>query len=619
MKIVEIIPITRGIFKESLTYFTAQDIKEGQIIDVPLRKKNIPALVVSSKDISSAKTQIKSADFKLRKISKTTQRELFHHEFITSAEETAKYFVAHTGDVLKSLVPKAILESEEVVNKTLPKKGGKISECIIQLPKEKRVEEIKDLISKEFKNKKSVLILTPTIQSAEDIFESLKETQNPFLYHSSLSNKKILDIWENVEKAQSPILVIGTASIFCLPTKEIGLIIIEEESSPYYKQHQKPFINTKFFASNFAKNIKSNLVFSDSLLSLETMHKYGAKKPSAFSPPKTNPSTTPQQKIVDMKKKKDFKILSNSLISLIKQSQEKDYKTFILASRRGISQTTICQDCERIVLCSNCNSHITLHKPKEEKDNFFLCHNCNQKRDALEKCKNCDSWNLKNIGIGIELIEEEIKKEFPKIKIFKIDKDTTKTPAQIKKAVESFYNTPKSILLGTPASIPYLKKVDNSAIVSIDSLLSIPNFNTNEEVLRTITKIREVTKKKFLIQTRDIEQPFLEIVESQDLQKFYKKEISQRKQFNYPPFGVIVKITIESRHYNSKKDIEKLGNLIKEYEHYILPTKPVNKNFSKTNIIIKIPSKNWVDENLLRILTQLPKNFEININPDNLN
>ena len=111
MKILEVIPIARGINTDTLSYFSGNDIPIGSIIKVPLRKRIVPALVINSKDVEESKTEIKNSSFSLKKIEKVKHNNLLSKKFVDAAEETANYYVGTIGSVLNSIVPKALLEN----------------------------------------------------------------------------------------------------------------------------------------------------------------------------------------------------------------------------------------------------------------------------------------------------------------------------------------------------------------------------------------------------------------------------------------------------------------------------------------------------------------------------
>ena len=110
MKIIEVIPISRGIGKETLSYFTGEEVRLGSIVSVPLRSKKIPGLVVKVADAAEEKSAIKAASFAVKKIDSLSHHDFLSPEFIESVIETARYTATSTGSILSALLPKTILE-----------------------------------------------------------------------------------------------------------------------------------------------------------------------------------------------------------------------------------------------------------------------------------------------------------------------------------------------------------------------------------------------------------------------------------------------------------------------------------------------------------------------------
>jgi primosomal protein N' (replication factor Y) len=174
-----------------------------------------------------------------------------------------------------------------------------------------------------------------------------------------------------------------------------------------------------------------------------------------------------------------FKMTENLII----RNKEENSHLFIYTVRRGLATMTVCSDCETIVTCASCSAPVVLHASKVSGRNFFMCHVCGVRRSADEVCKNCGGWRLTPLGIGLDRVEQEIKKLYPNVDVFKIDSDITKTDRQISATLEKFRAKPGSILLGTEiASLHLHETVDHCAVVSLDSLFALPDFRIPEKI-----------------------------------------------------------------------------------------------------------------------------------------
>lgn len=637
MKIVNVIPLAKGIFREQLSYFTSREAVPGSIVSVPVRGRKINALVVSSKDVSEEKAAIKASSYAIKKVDFLSAKNFFLPGFIDAAREAAEYFVATTGEIIRLFTPQAALtestklkgvfqiQSRTESAKTLRLKKEKF---VLQLPDEERLSTYKSLIREEFAKQSSVFFCLPTIQDIETVLDSLERgiKEYTFALHSGLSKKEMLSLWNKIATEKHPVLIVATATFLSVPRADISTIILDKENSRSYKTLSRPFIDIRTFTEIFAEKVGAKLILGDILLRPETICRQEQGEFQGLGPLKFRSISTATQTIVDMKKyKKDtlhgtFSALSAELRELIETTKRENGQLFILAGRRGLSPITVCSDCGAIVTCPRCSSPMVLHKSAEEKKNIFICHKCSSATSAETRCKNCESWRLTPLGIGIEKVYEELISDFPDIKIFRIDKDTIKNQKKAIEIRDQFYASPGSILVGTGMALHYLnKKVNASAIVGIDSLFAIPDFRINEKIMNFLLLLREKTLKHFLIQTRSPDKKLFEHLTRGNLLDFYREEISDRKAFGYPPFQVLIKITWSGKKAFAQEEMGKLSKLLSDYEHIAYPAFIQEvKGLYRMNMLIKLDRDKWVDKTLVDILRLIPPSFVIRIDPEDI-
>lgn len=628
MKLLEVIPISRGISKEILTYFTAGEVSVGSVVKVPLRKKTIPAIVLSLQEVSEAKSSIKDSAYSIRKIKEIKSFELTSPKFIEASKEMADYLAASTGSVINSTIPKSILLGAVKIKTEIkaPESARVHEKFVLQADSEERYANYRSFIREEFAKGFSVFFCLPTIQDIKKTLEILSKgiEQYAFALHSGMSKNEILENWAKILSETHPVLIIATGSFLSIPRADIGAIIVDKENSSAYKSQARPYFDVRKFSEILSEKMKIKMIFGDMLLRTETIWRHGQGEFIEFSPLKFRSLSTATQEVVDMKKLKGgsetapFKIISGELERLVKTTQENNEHMFIFVARRGLSPTTLCNDCGTIVLCSFCKAPTVLHR--SIKENFFLCHRCGERRSALEKCANCDSWNLTALGIGMERVYEELSGKFPEVKIFRIDADNSPTHKIACQTIKKFYESPGSILIGTEMALVYLnEKIANTAVVSVDSFFSLPDFRINEKVLNILLKIRSFAAKNFLIQTRDSSQKVIEYAVKGNLAEFYRDEINNRESLEYPPFSTLIKITGSGE---KKKVAEEMDKLEKYFDPYHLAIFPAFTPFAKgkysMHALIKIPRESWVDRDLLDKLKNLPPYFNINVDPESL-
>ena len=436
-----------------------------------------------------------------------------------------------------------------------------------------------------------------------------------------MGKKKIKEQLQKMAQSEKPLLVIATKSFFSLIRENFGMIVLEEENSPHYKSQHRPYLDARTAAEIIAKNFKLRLIIGDILLRTETYFKLSMEQVPRIT-------SEAEQIFVDMNKEKgskaisDFPLLSQPLYEIIKSAKKGEEKIVILVNRRGYSPITLCQDCLQVALCPDCDSPLVLHKKEK---NIFICHKC-LKEKTYDRCGACQGWRLKQMGIGIQKAEEEIKKLLPGIKIFRMDSDSIKDRKEGEKTAKSFLSTPGSILLGTELLFSYLfEKVENTAVLSIDSLFTLPDFRTNERAFKLLLKLKALASKRFLVQTRLPEQEVFEDALQGKISSFYKRELQARKALGFPPYKLLIKIRKEGKTLpGAKKEINTLRSKFSKWETLAYPAfVPKVRNKYIYNLVIKANPDDWTTDaaeavQLKKFLSSAYLKYKIDVEPEDL-
>src|SRR3989344_5979146 len=235
MKILTVIPITRGISADTLTYFTKTDVAVGAIVSIPLRKKMAYGLVTGSRDAKEMKSELKSLDYSIRKVEKIETTGFLSPSFIASCEKIADYNACSIGAVLSTLIPAAILEGD---NKTSHKEKDKPKDIfheilLLQSDDEERYATYRALVREEFAKNRSVFFCLPTIEDILSAKNTLEKGIENYTYvlHSGLPKKELVSLWQKIISETHPILLLATGSFLSLPRSDFGTIILDKESS----------------------------------------------------------------------------------------------------------------------------------------------------------------------------------------------------------------------------------------------------------------------------------------------------------------------------------------------------------------------------------------------------
>src|SRR3989344_9135640 len=269
MNIIEVIPIAKGMSMDSLSYFTSKETPIGAIVDIPVRKKILHGLVVSTRKAEDIKSEVKSAPYPLKKLDKIKSTQFFSKEFMDTVEKVAEYYATNIGSVLDILVPEYILKNisklkiqkntgkVKILEKDNKKEGEKNkilntvdNKFVVQGDDEERYGTWKSLIRQEFARKRSVFFLLPTIEEAEYTFSVLEKGIEGYIFilNGSLSPKKIIETWNKIIKEPHPVVIVATGAFLSLERSDIETIVVEKERSSVYKIIRRPFLDVRYIA-----------------------------------------------------------------------------------------------------------------------------------------------------------------------------------------------------------------------------------------------------------------------------------------------------------------------------------------------------------------------------------
>ncbi len=391
----------------------------------------------------------------------------------------------------------------------------------------------------------------------------------------------------------------------------------------------RPYVDYRKAAECIAESLRIRLIVGDQFLRMETLWREEHGEFQALVKPKFRIITSAKNELIDLAKKEqpatgNATMYSPELLSLIRTVGEKGGRMVILGARKGYAPQTVCGDCGTAVLCAHCSSPVVLYAQGKgantDKENSFLCHRCGEKRSAAERCRECDSWRLMPLGIGLDRAEEVIAEEAPGVRILRMDRDHVDTHKEAKKVIEEFYRTGGTILLGTEMILPYLDApVEYGAILSLQSLLTIPDLTMEEKAFRLITTLRAKVTTRFILQTRDTALPWYEWALQGNLLEWYRHESESRKTFHYPPFSTIVKLTAKGTKDAVTKTMDDVRKIFGQFSPVIFPgfISKVRQEY-RMHAMISIPRDKWPHVEILTLLAGLPAKIAVQVEPDSL-
>lgn len=631
MRLLSVMPLAKAFGAEALSYYATQDVRVGAVVKIPLRKKIIQGLVVESKAITDVKSEIRSAGFSTKKIESIVTDSFFLPSHVSAAKITAELHATQPGTILSIMAPKAILEKTPAPKKVKPKKK-KQSDVqppikMLQAVPDERFSRYKSMVRESFARGNSVFVLVPSVFNGEMLFDVLSKgiEERSFFLSNDLPLKILRGSWTKALESTSPVLVIATYSFLSFPREDIGLYIIEGESSPNYKLRGRPHIDVRVLTEQIAHEMRAECVYGDTCISLETMHRFDTHEIEDVVRPSMKFSFGNSCDIVDMQKTsedegKPLQIFSPSVLSHIENATTRGHRIFVYAVRRGFAPLTVCRDCGKTLSCDRCDAPMVLHARRSDgaEQRLFSCHRCGHVRDAKTVCDTCQSWRLEPLGLGVERVIDTLRKALPGVPLFEIHGGVKDIDKKEKEIAEKWRASKNGILIGTERALPHLAqhKAHTTVVASIDSLVALPDFRMSEKIFSLLIDMRTNTLESMFIQTRSPEQSVFAFVVSGDGSAFFRHEKALRESYGYPPFTVPIKISRTGPRETILKELELIAEKASPRDTAVYPAfVGTVRNQSVAHLLITVPRRLWPDKELLALVSRLSPAYDVDVIP----
>lgn len=632
MYVVKVVPISRGSFKESLSFFSKTPLPEGAVIDAPVRNKPTHSLVIETTSAREQKLSLRDSSFSLKKIAPRTVKKIIRQETFAAFKDIARHHALPLGKVIAHLVPSAVVSSStNTAFETIEHRNEETAPdtLVLQAEYEERVRMYRNLTRESFARNESIVIIAPTIAEAETLYKKLYRgiEEQVVLITSALTKKSLLSSWKHALSENKPCLFIGTYSLLSLPRHDVSAIVVERESARSYLGRERPHIDVRTAAECIAQHTNARLIYADFPLRIETRARFEQGELEELTRLQVSSRHDGLTQIVDARKKeseqtkvkkKKFTIFTEEAEQAIRSELKRGGRIFIYASRKGLAPLTICNDCGTPVTDPSTGTPMTLHKT--DSGNVFLSYRSGAILPSNISCKHCSSWNLVSLGIGIERVFEEVEKLFKEHTAFLLTADTANTHAKAKKVQKYFFGTPGAILVGTDRALPYLSEpIELSVVASIDSLLSISAWRAHEYALATLFYIRDRTQDTLLIQTRQDQSEVMRAIATGNPTEFIRNEMKDRKTYGYPPFATFIGLTWTG----TEKKVQNIADVVK---HTLsewdlvgpLPARSIGRNKFLSRAVVRLERHRWPHAKLIPILKSLAPDVTVAVDPDEI-
>lgn len=474
------------------------------------------------------------------------------------------------GDVEYASSQKIVLNEEQVVasdsiSKSL-KKGVFKTHLLHGVTGSGKTEVYMAAMEEALKNGKSVLFLVPevaltpqTVGRIRSRFSGDKHVQS-VVWHSNLSDGERLDAWMSLASGSAKIVVGARSAVFA-PLQNLGLIIVDEEHEPAFKQEETPRYHGRDVAVYRAHLENVVCVLGTATPSLETYRNVQQGKYQIDRLTKRiDDRQLPIMHVIDMCKEvmrtRKPVTISSILAEKMRDRYEKGEQMILFINRRGYNSTMICKECGHVEECAHCSIPMTYHKT----DDTLKCHLCGHEAAAPWKCPECKSSEIRGKGSGTQRIEDVAQKILPNAKIVRIDADTMSKKYLFREILGKFRSGKIDLLVGTQMIAKGLDFPNVTLVGMIDADLSlhVPDFRAHERTFQLLVQVsgragRGDLAGEVVVQTFTPHAEPIQFARRGEVDTFLELESEGRERFQYPPFRHLVRHIFRSR--NSDKAI----------------------------------------------------------------
>jgi primosomal protein N' (replication factor Y) len=405
------------------------------------------------------------------------------------------------------------------------------------------------------------------------------------VWHSALAPGERYDTWERVRQGNLPI-VVGPRSALFAPVKKLGVVVVDEEHEPAYKQRDRlPIFHAREAALELARLSQAlailgsatpdvvtyrkaergeyqlltlpyrmlahvqHLAVQQALLKRSKAAGNSDRKPKTSLPsPVSGPESDfvmlplPQVEIVDLReelKAGNRTIFSRSLQDAMRETLRREEQVILFLNRRGTASFVICRDCGYVARCPRCETSLTYHASGE----LMICHYCGHREKTPERCPQCRSEKIRYFGLGTQRVEEAVKTMFSQAQVIRWDWDTTRQHGSHDVFLQHFLTGRANIMVGTQmvAKGLDLPLVTLVGVISADTAMYLPDFRAAERTFQLLMQVagragRSPLGGRVIIQTYNPDQVAIQAASQHDYLGFYETELAFRQEQRYPPF-----------------------------------------------------------------------------------
>ena len=615
----------------TLTYASAEPLKIGHIVEIPLGKNTTVGIV-------SAKTA--KPDFETKEIIRVLYAEPLPKHLVKALFWLSDYYRCPLSTVVQAMLPRGITKKRRKLKADNSIAVPKAPANPLNAAQKRAIKEINqnpantvllhgitgsgktniyiELTKQTLAKQESVILLVPEIALTSQLVRNFQaHFDQVILLHSAQTEAVRHQLWEKSLQADQPHIIIGPRSALFAPVRNLGLVIIDEAHEPSYHQDQNPKYSALRLAAIMAKTILGSATPLVADYYICKQHKAIVELSELAVKNDKNTDIS----VIDLKNRPDFtrsRLLSNQLIASIQKSLDNHTQSMIFHNRRGTAPLTICDHCGWQALCQNCLLPLVLHADKYQ----MRCHTCGRTYPVPTACPECQNATIHHKGFGTKMLEEELRRLFSQARIARFDTDT-ESGQQLTQIYDQVYAGEYDILVGTQmiAKGFDFPKLSTLGIAQADAGLSLPDYSSEERTFQLITQVIGRAKRghqnsHIFIQSFQPDHPLISFATQSDYASFYNYLLQKRKIGTLPPYSFLLKISLTYKTERSAiSGTQKLNKKIIQFIHQhqlsqvsVTPPTPAFHEHTASGYTWQITVKAKSRKDLLAIFDALDKN-----------
>src|SRR5215203_863978 len=411
-----------------------------------------------------------------------------------------------------------------------------------------------EAVAEAIRRKQQVLILMPEIALTAQFLDRFAERfgVRPAEWHSEIAPRKRARTWAAVA-ANEVSVVVGARSALFLPYADLGLIVVDEEHDPAYKQEDGVRYHARDMAVVRARETKIPIVLASATPSVESV--VNAKRgryAHLHLPERFGGQHLPAVEAIDLRREAPprGRFVSPRLAEAVRIALERGEQALLFLNRRGFAPLTLCNACGHRMACPNCDAWLVDHRFKRR----LVCHHCGYSMPPPEQCPKCEAKaSFVAVGPGVERLEQEAAELFPGARILVLSSDLVDTMERLRQELDDVAQGRFDIVIGTQlvAKGHHFPKLNLVGIVDADLGLANGDPRAAERTFQLLHQVvgragREEGRGYGYLQTHQPEHPVLRALVAADRDAFYASEIAAREQGRYPPFGRLASLIVSA-------------------------------------------------------------------------